>query len=280
MNEVDFTFDEDQYKMTQPWVSESSTKMFEINLNETFSNAAGTPICLPPGLVYVGERQSLVIFERPPRYQEVTYNIYKRDKALTVEDQNRSVIIPLPWQIYVGEFGTNGMLNALHLHFASDEITGFTIDELRVGGNIRFSIKDDGRLYRAPLPNLYPNYLVCLDKETGYAENTNLASKVNLMYASVWDTVFNADILNAVEEQCSNISGLGLHLDSSLPTMQGWFEYWQQMSLPALMDNLQDPESLKIFPCPGGVHFNRIILSDHFTTPSDYKLINTLQQIV
>lgn len=280
MNEFEFHFNEDLFTMISPFDGDSSADLFQTNLDETFSAGGSLPVCVPPGLVYVGDRQSLVIFERPPRYQKVVCNPYRRDKAVHHTNANREFHIPLPWQIYVGEFGTNGLLNALHIYFASDQITGINAPELKPYSDVSFKIKNNGSIYSCPLPNVYESNLVCLDKETSQTENTNLASKVNLMYSSVWDTVFNSDILWAVEKQIEHSKSKGYRTQekfgSTSSLAEKWLYFWQNRLLADIANN-SDPS----FFYRGNIWSdNTIKLSEWFTTPSSYKLINTLQQLI
>lgn len=279
MNELEFQFDENSYKMLSPFDSDSSAELFQTNLDETFSAGGSLPICVPPGLVYVGDRQSLIIFERPPRYQKVMFSRFRRDKAKEHMEANEEYRIPLPWQIYVGEFGTNGLLNALHVYFAGNEISGLEISELKPYSLIKLQIKNGGHIFSCPLPNVYETNLVCLDKETSQTENTNLASKVNLMYSSVWDTSFNADILYQVETQATYSSSKGYHIRSYRTGSIGsaWMKFWESRMLSDVVGETADQLFFHQSNIQPG---NGIKLSEWFITPSPYKFINTLQQLI
>lgn len=275
MKDIDFLIDEKQIVVEAPFPGISTTNLLEENIKETFSSAAAFPVALPPGLVYVGDKQSLVIFEKPPLYKEITYNFNLRSKAL--KQHNQSIKLPIPWQIYIGEFGTNGMLNALHFYFATNEIEKVSAPlELKNGTKIKIEIKDQGALLASPLPNVYDTNLVCLDKETYHPENSNLASKMNLMYASIWDTVFNADILVNTQKyyDYSNRMYHKISFNSTSNIMAASLKYWSRFSLEKV---LRKDSSDNFFFMPTA---SVIKLSEFFTSTGTYKFFNTLQAIL
>jgi hypothetical protein len=275
MNELDLVIDENEVVVTEPFASSSSMSLFNENVEETFSSVAAYPVTLPPGLVYVSDKQGLVIFERPPGYKTITYNTRTRDSA--IESANKSVTVPIPWQVYIGEFGTNGILNALHFYFASGEIIGLDIpNKLLEGSVINLKFAAGNRLYMAPLPNIYDSNLVCLDKETYHPENPNLASKINLMYASVWDTVFNADIVVNIQKQLEYLNNPIKKLSGGykVTPIETFMQYWSKISLNKALRLDKDS---KTFFQPVST---KIALSEFFTSSSNYKFFNTLQAIL
>lgn len=278
MIDFEFSFEDGDYILTHPYESISSASMFDINLSDSFSNVGSTPVSIPPGLVYVGDRQCIVIFERPPCYKTISYSNRRRDDQISAGGNIRTLTVPLPWQIYIGEFGPNGILNALHLYFGAGPVESVTFHEFTQGS--AFEIRTEGlsQLFKCPLPNIYEENLVCLDKETYYPENSNLASKVNMMYASVWDTCFNADITYGCELQVNTWREWDFFPQSFLAgtTLDQMFNYWQTLTVPQIMGNINSVTNKKVF-----YPLNQTIrLSEAFIAPSTFRFFNTLQQII
>lgn len=137
---------------------------------------------LPPGVRVVG--QNYVIFERPPSYQNVFYNIDKVHSEMT--DSNTHLFrIPVPWQVYVAVFDSNYYLTSVSMFFSPTSL-----------------VSKDQSLYLAPLPNFYTNGSLCRPMFSEMEEieryPKNLSGVISAAYDWIWNNGTNNDLNEAV----------------------------------------------------------------------------------
>lgn len=143
---------------------------------------------LPPGVRMLG--QNYVVFERPPTYQNVFYNVNRVEEQNPDEDNENSpniflYRIPMPWQVYIATFTKDYYINDVYMFFSNTSL--FTADQ---------------ELYLAPIPNFYTNGLLCrpvfahMEDIERYPKN--LSGVVAGAYDWVWNNGTNNDLNEAM----------------------------------------------------------------------------------
>lgn len=182
-----------------------------------------TPGLCPPGLIYVSSSGTHVIFERPPRYQQVLFVPKKRDSAYGYEPFVFN--LPLPWQVYSCLFSTAGDLTSTVMAFSTSQIE--SIDPFT---GIVVNASGDNRLYAPSLPNIYSNLYFCLAQEIPYNTDTSLESKMLVGFVSVWDSPYNLDLTQCIDSM-ANAKGLN---------HKGFLDYWASKSIGSVLSDMTD----------------------------------------
>jgi hypothetical protein len=137
---------------------------------------------LPPGLKILG--QNYVVFERPPSYQNVFYNIDKVHSEMS--DLNTYLFrIAVPWQVYVAIFDTNYYLSDVYMFFSPTSL-----------------LSKSQPLYLPPIPNFYTNGSLCRPMFSEMEEieryPKNLSGVISAAYDWIWNNGTNNDLNEAV----------------------------------------------------------------------------------
>lgn len=137
---------------------------------------------MPPGVRIVGP--NYVVFERPPTYQNIFYNIDKVHSGMT-EDNVHVYRVALPWQIYVASFNKDYYVTEVAMYFSPVCLTS-----------------KDQPVYLPPIPNFYTNGSLCRPM---FADMTdverypkNLSGVVACAYDWIWNNGTNNDLNEAV----------------------------------------------------------------------------------
>ena len=151
--------------------------------NSSLGNDSGI---LPPGIRIVGE--NYVVFERPPCYQNVFYNVHRVEEQSEEEDQEENIHlfrIPLPWQVYIATFNKDYYINDVYMFFSNTSL-----------------MSRDQELYLPTLPNFYTNALLCrpifahMEDIERYPKN--LSGVVAGAYDWIWNNGTNNDLNEAM----------------------------------------------------------------------------------
>lgn len=141
---------------------------------------------LPPGVRIVGE--DYVVFERPPTYQNIFYNINRVEEQDNDEDQEDNIRvfrIPLPWQIYIATFNKDFYLNDVYMFFSETSLHS-----------------KSQNIYLPPIPNFYTNGLLCrpvfdrMEEIERYPKN--LSGIISCAYDWIWNNGTNNDLNEAM----------------------------------------------------------------------------------
>lgn len=139
---------------------------------------------LPPGLLHVSRDQSLVIFERPPNYIDVTYThmgMKDIESGATVSREN--YVIPLPWLVYVGVISPTNDPLAIWVFATTGQMKSF-----------------DQPIGAFPLPNFYQDSRLCMAPQSNET-NPDIQAAINGIFEAVWATHFNADLFHIFSER-------------------------------------------------------------------------------
>jgi hypothetical protein len=147
---------------------------------------------MPPGVraIYPG----FVVFERPPRMQLVQHIPMSVDNISEHENEEgdypdiSSYYIPIPWQIYIASYTINfgkPILNCVKMFFSNEPLT-----------------HEHVKLYLPYIPNFFTNATLCAphfeDSDEIYRYSMDIAGVVASAYDWVWNTGFNADLVDGV----------------------------------------------------------------------------------
>jgi len=160
---------------------------------------------MPPGVLYVSD--SIVIYEKPPTYQNIFVAPYTIDGMPSVlREQNQNLFrIPIPWQIYIARYYTNPETGSLYttsvnMYFMDSQLTN--VDQI---------------LYLPPLSNFYSDGSLCrpffssMDDVERYPNN--IAGIIESSYDWIWSGGSNLDLTQAVVQfyiQSANASSRDL----------------------------------------------------------------------
>lgn len=223
----------DKIKLLDPFEETSSTDNFQENFDLTFSSNSSRPSLLPAGLLYVGS--SLVVFERPPRYQEINFVAESQSNARRLSKETYSTFnVPLPWQVYIGKFHSNGSIESVWMYFSDTEIESVILGPNRIG----IFNKSQTALHFPALTNVYSDFHFCIDDTVYYADDDSIENRMNSIYTAVWDTVFNLDLIDGFNHVFSNtkpavlskVKTPGLNNHQTV-----YFKAWQSMTIQEVL---------------------------------------------
>jgi len=146
---------------------------------------------VPPGLVHVDNK--LVIFERPPTYQNVQLIPAVVDNINYENSKNYIFRLPIPWTVYFVSYSVyNGIHypNQIAMYFMANSLQGTDFSS--------------HPLYLPPLVNFYNNATLCnpmfdsMDEITRY-EN-NVSGIINAAYNWIWNSGSNLDLTMNIAE--------------------------------------------------------------------------------
>lgn len=253
----------------------SKRDLFEENIASSFKSQLSNSGLLPSGCLYADKTGKLVMFERPPRYQQITYYPESRQDAIeSEEDRSRTFMIPLPWQIYIAEYQSSGKLFSIKMFFSDSEVNQLS----NVSGTNEFYISNLNKTpLRVPtLPNIYGNYNFCIDNEVIYAQDHTLEAKIFGAYNAVWDTVFNNDLLDTYSPGIDQATSFLANKKSRNYSIDpfNFFKDWADFSIGELLNSMKMFISIKD-------NFTAEIVDLTSTEDSTFNnIVNILPQLV
>lgn len=146
---------------------------------------------LPPGLVHADNK--IVIFERPPTYQNIQVIPAVVDNINYDNCKNYIYRLPIPWTVYLVSYSIyNGIYypNQIAMYFMPHSLQGADFSSTQV--------------YLPPLLNFYNNSTLCnpmfdsMDEINRY-EN-NISGVINAAYNWIWNTGSNLDLTMNIAE--------------------------------------------------------------------------------
>jgi len=210
-----------QYGTEKDFPSDSITKIISSLLQ---------PLAIDSGLLPPGLKASIpgfLIFERPPSYQMVQLaNMTLDDMSdCDYEDINiEGLRIPVPWQLYMVSYGIAGdakyIVNSVRMYYMNSPLNSL-----------------DNILYSPPIPNFFANGLLCNphfeDMDDLYRYPKNLSGVIAAAYDWVWNTGFNRDLLECIDQsilQRSPRQLISLLHDPNQPTNDNYINYYHHLS--------------------------------------------------
>jgi len=169
----------------------------------------------------------LIVFERPPMYHNVTVTPLKRHQTTSSKAKSltQTFNLPIPWQVYVAEYHSNGALASLKMYFSDSEI--INVDQnLNV---ITITNKLSSHLHIPTLPNIYDDHHFCIDERVENVQGNTVESKILGAYNAVWDTVFNFDLIDIYNSGVQ--FSAQMFKDRSLTDEFRFFQKWESMSI-------------------------------------------------
>ena len=274
MIDFEIMFNDERVELLAPYSSESSLELAQENLRNTLHSEGSMPVALPPGLVFVGPGESVVVFERPPRYQDITVSSEYKDSANA--SNSKTFNVALPWQVYVGEFGSNGNLLGLCMYFTTEPVGEFYVpaDHFSPGSSYTLTTRNGNSLWQAPLMNIYPNNAFCLaDREETYS--TNMFSKVSSMERAVWGSFFNTDLTEHVNNWTNFIEGKGIKIPTKHHHFGPWnfYEYWASMDIETMLEQTKQNRMFRQVT-------HHIQFTENFQSPTEMKFFSLLASVL
>lgn len=140
---------------------------------------------LLPGVRYISP--GIVVFERPPMHQVVSYTPEYRDN-ITNNNSAFDTYLPIPWQVYVASYNPKDMrLINVKMYFSSSSLYSETQP-----------------LYAPPLLNFYSNGELCRPffptTEDIEKYPQNITGIIASAYDWIWNSSFNLDITINISE--------------------------------------------------------------------------------
>lgn len=144
---------------------------------------------LPPGVRMLG--QNYVVFERPPTYQNVFYNVNRVEDQQTDEDSENIILyrIPMPWQVYIATFTKDYYINDVYMFFSNTSL--FTKDQ---------------EVYLPPLPNFYTNGLLCRPVFAHMEDIERYPKNLSGIIAGAYDWIWNNGTNNDLNEAMVHVN--------------------------------------------------------------------------
>jgi hypothetical protein len=152
---------------------------------------------LPPGVVSIDD--CIIVFESPPKMVHVDYYELVRDDISDNSELN-SAYIPVPWQTYVIIHDKNYNLIDTYMYYNLKPISQYGFEE---------------PVFLPVLPNFYSNGLLCrpfyasADDVNMYAKN--ISGVISAAYDSVWNSGWNADLVDTLIDFNQDIKNNSLY---------------------------------------------------------------------
>lgn len=184
-------------KNSQPITLSLADYISKITQNISVSSDTGI---MPPGVLYISD--TYIIFERPPCYQNIQM-IHEIVDNINYDNDSVSVYrIPIPWQLYIVTYTNfNGK------YYASDVRMYF------MKNSVHMSSMKDHKVYLPPLPNFFPNGLLCRPRYSSCDDidryPNNITGVINAAYDWIWNSGTNMDLSMSCVEliyQCRYLS--------------------------------------------------------------------------
>jgi hypothetical protein len=135
--------------------------------------------------------QNYVVFERPPTYQNVFYNVNRVEDQQTDEDSENIILyrIPMPWQVYIATFTKDYYINDVYMFFSNTSL--FTKDQ---------------EVYLPPLPNFYTNGLLCRPVFAHMEDIERYPKNLSGIIAGAYDWIWNNGTNNDLNEAMVHVN--------------------------------------------------------------------------
>jgi len=134
-----------------------------------------SPVVQPTGLLPPGVKatfSNLVIFERPPTYQNI---FYIPDTVHSLMRTRPSVYrVALPWQLYAAVYNSDYYLNAVYMYFMDAPLTSV-----------------DQKVYAPNIPNFYANGQLCRPTFAAMEDVDRYSKDVSGVIHSAFDWIWN-----------------------------------------------------------------------------------------
>ncbi len=244
------------------------------------SNSMGdlSSTTLPPAVRYIEPKRTgglILMLEQPPQYHLVNYTYGKQEELAFDEDSDQSFFLPFPWMQYVINVSANSTI---------EEVLGFVSN-----GSFRAQDDVDGESthYPVPMHNWYSNNKLCrpdyLNAPDNFGQTPTLIGLINQMYGEVWDSGFNNDLRDTIDNYYNSYTNMEERLKKltiwgqSSNTPDEWSEFrkhnpalfyleyyraWEQLDLDGIMQCLFDNDRSLL------LHSHMVGMSPGWGTPT------------
>lgn len=210
-----------QYGTERNFPSESILNIFSSILQ---------PLAIDSGLLPPGLKASVpgfLVFERPPSFQMIQLADMTLDDMSDCDYENIQIEtfrIPVPWQLYMVNYGTTGdakyIVNSVRMYYMNSPLNSI-----------------DNILYVPPIPNFYGNGALCNphfeDMDDLYRYPKDLSGVMAAAYDWVWNTGFNRDLLECIDQSVNQRSPrelINLFHSSDRLTDDNYVNYYHHLS--------------------------------------------------
>ena len=218
---------------------------------------------LPPAVRWISDSGRIVVFERPPTIQTLSYSCASQSRVLgdpaclDIYDENgececdsciehddrdyqtHSFNIPVPWTVYLVYFDLEFNPIQIRVYFRPKPIEDMS-----------------DKLFLIPLPNFYMNSKLCDQTFSYYSDSEDsmtLAKGIETVYNRVWNSGFNYDLVDAVNSSIHQevfkknpiltVTEIPPHAQYSWDVQTKFFFQWSNYSLEEIL-SVQWPNPL------------------------------------
>lgn len=135
-----------------------------------FSTLSKSTGLMPPGVKAIFP--NIVVFERPPAYQNVFY--IPDNVSEQMSDEQLVYRVALPWQLYIAVYNPDFYLNNVYMYFMDAPLTSL-----------------DQNIYGPPIPNFYANGLLCRPNFSSMDDIERYSKDISGVIHSAFDWVWN-----------------------------------------------------------------------------------------
>lgn len=187
-----------------------------------------------PGVRYISP--GIVVFERPPMHQVVSYTPDYRDN-ITTSHSSFDAYLPIPWQVYVASYNPKDMrLISVKMFFANSSLYSETQP-----------------LYAPPLLNFYSNGELCRPffptTEDIEKYPQNITGIIASAYDWIWNSAYNLDITQNIAEYIYNSRYLQFEDYVKNTEAYDHFKWLQMHRLSNMSDRLNTQYLISFFKC-------------------------------
>lgn len=181
---------------------------------------------LPPAVRWISQDRQIVVFERPPMKQLVSY-VHAAKESITEKSMRfhkEDFILSIPWTVYVIAFNKQYYPFLTYVYTRPTPLTSF-----------------DDRVYLLPLYNMYSDSKLCpptYEKYEGPLDSLGVGC--NYAYNAVWNSGWNHDLQDALNMGYSArmpVSTGQLHKAQNVKTktQQLFLQGWSMMSMEEVL---------------------------------------------
>lgn len=248
-NGINLRFDDDDIVLIEHNNQiKSSIKNFEDNFASSFKAQSFQPGLLPPGMLFHNQANTLIVFERPPTYKKIKFTSVNKAAAVAQMQKPIEYHLPIPWQVYVAEYETSGILENLTMFFSTTEMAEVTQADSTGSKNTQIInlTSKSGYMMNPGLPNLYPALNFCIEKELAVSDFPSLENRIATAYAAVWESNYNTDLVPHLDAQLEHARVF----NPRLPNYDSYFHYWQSLSVADVVYGVRNRNFFKQLRMP------------------------------
>lgn len=176
------------------------------------------PEILPPAVRYISPERNLLIWERPPSYITVNYSPKKQSYLSASGDSAYVYRLPVPWQVYVIGYNSQYVMHTIYMYFRTAPLSNESKD-----------------VCLPPLSNFYATGKLCQAVYDDIPDATNLFQMLNNAYEMIWNSGFNDDLYDSMNN-CIQRAGRNHPFLMSGADIPGTYNRWGKLGLDKIME--------------------------------------------